>query len=75
MPKAVKLSDKLVIKAMIRGKALSRSMAKQIEYWAKIGQIAEENPDLPYAFIKDILIAQEEANNDQLEEYKFKKGR
>jgi len=74
MPKAVKLPDSLVLKAMVRAKALSRSMAKQIEYWAKIGQIAEDNPTLPYSFIKDILIAQEEASFAQLEEYKFNEG-
>ncbi len=34
-----------------------RTTALQVEYWAKIGKIALENPDLPIEFIKDILIA------------------
>lgn len=42
------------------GKVYSRSTPKQIEYWFKIGKIAEENPDLPYNFIKQILLAKEE---------------
>jgi hypothetical protein len=30
----------------------TRSVSMQIEHWARIGKIAEENPDLPYAFIR-----------------------
>ena len=38
----------------------SRSTPKQIEYWSRIGKIVEENPDMPYSFIQDILLAQQE---------------
>lgn len=34
MAHAVKISDNLVSKAAIRAKAMSRSTADQIEYWA-----------------------------------------
>ncbi|MBW2662829.1 MAG: hypothetical protein JRD93_12760, partial [Deltaproteobacteria bacterium] len=44
MPIAVKVSDDLVIKAKIKSKIFKRSIAGQIEYWASIGQIIEENP-------------------------------
>lgn len=74
MAHAVKISDQLVNKAMLRAKVMSRSTAGQIEYWANIGQIAEENPDLPFAFIQDILISTEEAKANKLEEYKFGEG-
>ena len=74
MSRAVKLSEQLVFKAMMRAKVLSRSTTGQIEYWANIGQIAEDNPDLPYSFIKDLLISSEEAKNNQLEEYRFGEG-
>ena len=47
MPTAVKISDELVAKAKIKSKVFKRSVAGQIEYWAKIGQIIEENPELP----------------------------
>jgi len=60
MPTAVKISDDLVIKAKIKSKILKRSIAGQIEYWASIGQIIEENPDLPLPFIQEILIAKEQ---------------
>ena len=41
MPTAVKISDDLVKKAKIRSRVFKRSIAGQIEYWAKIGEIVE----------------------------------
>lgn len=73
MSMAVKLSDFIVSEAQIRSKALHRSVAGQIEYWAKIGKIAEENPDLTFECIKDLLIAQQEAQAGKLEAYRFSK--
>ena len=35
--------------------ARSRSATKQIEHWARIGKIAEDNPDLTYNDIIGIL--------------------
>lgn len=67
----VKLSKGIITDAKIMSKALNRSLAGQIEHWAKIGKLAEENPDLNYAFIKNILIAQQEALADKLEKYEF----
>ena len=69
MATAVKLSEDIVSEARIMSRALNRSVAGQIEYWAKIGKIAEENPDLTYDFIKNILIALEEADAGELEPY------
>jgi hypothetical protein len=60
MPNAVKISDELFEKATIQSKIFKRSIAGQIEYWAKIGQIIEENPDLPLPFIQDIMIGKEQ---------------
>lgn len=74
MARAVKLSERLVLKATMRAKIVNRSTTGQIEYWANIGQIAEDNPDLPYSFIKDILIASEEVKAKQLESYQFDEG-
>jgi len=74
MAKAVKLSDEIVAEAKIISKALNRSVAGQIEYWAKIGKIAEENPDLTYEFIKNIIISQQEAKSEKLEQYRFEEN-
>lgn len=67
----VKLSDALVNEAKRYAKAQSRSVPKQIEHWAKIGRIAEDNPDLPYEFIQDILIGLEEEADGKLTEFQF----
>lgn len=53
----VKLSEKLVEQAKVFGSVEHRSVPKQIEYWAQIGKIAQENPDLPFSLIREILIA------------------
>ncbi|MCG7923248.1 MAG: ParD-like family protein [Candidatus Thiodiazotropha lotti] len=60
MPTTIKLSDELISEAKRYAAVYSRSTPKQIEYWSRIGKIAEENPDLPYSFIKDILLAKQE---------------
>lgn len=57
----VKLSETLVDQAKSHAKVQHRSVPKQIEYWSRIGKIAEENPDLPFFMIRDILIADQEA--------------
>jgi hypothetical protein len=71
MATTVKLSEDIVSEARVISKALNRSIAGQIEYWAKVGKIAEENPDLTYDFIKSILIAREEAEAEKLVPYQF----
>ena len=68
---SVKLSSFMVQQAKITSKALNRSIAGQIEHWAKIGKLAEENPDLTYDFIKNLLIAQQEAYAGKLSAYTF----
>ena len=64
----VKLSEELVAEAKRFGTIHHRSLPKQIEYWSQMGKIAEQNPDLPFSMIKDILIARQE---DADEEYIF----
>lgn len=71
MAKAIKLSDKLVVDATIQGKAQHRSAPRQIEYWARMGKIAEENPDMNLAFIKGILTGLEESRAGEVSEYEF----
>lgn len=67
----VKLSNEMILEAKIMSKALNRSLAGQIEHWARVGRLAEENPDLNYEFIKNILIAQQEVLAGKHEEYEF----
>ncbi|MBF0393046.1 MAG: hypothetical protein HQL38_10220 [Alphaproteobacteria bacterium] len=64
----VKLSESLVEQARPHGNVRHGSVPKQIEYWSRIGKVAEENPDLPFSMIRDILIARQE---QPVEEYRF----
>ena len=71
MSTAVKISDDLVAKAKVKSKVFKRSVAGQIEYWAKIGQIVEDNPDLPLPMIQDILVGKEQIKSGQGTPYVF----
>ena len=68
----VKLSEEIVTNARINAKVSSRSVTEQIEHWIKIGKIAEDNPDLTYDFIKNILLAQQEVKEGLFEPYEKK---
>lgn len=56
----VKLSENLVEQAKAYGQIEHRSVPKQIEYWSQIGRVAQENPDLSFSMIREILIADQE---------------
>lgn len=71
MALVVNISDELANSARMHSKVSNRSMAKQIEYWSRIGRIAEENPEFNYEEIKGILLALEEKNSGLVEEYNF----
>ena len=71
MATAVRVSNELVREAKIFSKIDQRSLTGQIEHWAKIGKCAEENPDLTYGLIKEILIGLAELEQGESSEYKF----
>ena len=74
MPTAVKVSDELFEKVKVQSKVFKRSIAGQIEYWAKIGQMIEDNPDLPLPFIQDVLLGREQIRAGQGTPYVFGEG-
>ncbi|MFZ9034582.1 MAG: ParD-like family protein [Francisellaceae bacterium] len=71
MALSVRLSDQLVKQAQIVSEVMHRSCAKQIEHWAMIGRLVEDNPDLPYEFILGSLMAKAEMDNDLVSDYEF----
>lgn len=71
MTTAVRVSEKLVQEAKLFSAVDNRSVTGQIEHWAKIGKCSEENPDLTYNLIKEILIGLEELNQGESSEYKI----
>ena len=68
---SIRLDQELVEKATIIAKAYNRTPPKQIEHWARIGEIMEDNPELPYEFVKQAIIAQAEKDAGKLESYDF----
>ena len=69
MSTAVRISDRLVREAKMMSTVENRSVTGQIEHWAKVGKCAEENPDLTYGLIKEILVGIEELDQGQATEY------
>ncbi len=53
----VRIEDELYIAAKDQAQAEHRSIAGQIEFWAKVGRAALDNPDLPVEFIAESLIS------------------
>ncbi len=68
---SVRLDRELLERAIIMARALNRTAPKQIEHWAKIGEIMEDNPDLPYEFVRQAIIAKAEKEAGKLETYDF----
>lgn len=71
MATAVRVSEDLVREARKYSKVYHRSITGQIEHWARIGKCSEENPDLTYDLIKEILIGIAELEQGEMSEYKF----
>jgi hypothetical protein len=68
---SIRLDQLLVEKATIMAKAYNRTPPKQIEHWAKIGAMMEDNPDLSYEFVQQVIVAQAEKEAGKLESYNF----
>lgn len=71
MTTAIRVSEDLVKEAKIYSKIDKRSITGQIEHWAIIGKCSEENPDLTYSLIKEILIGIAELDQGESSEYRF----
>lgn len=71
MATAVRISENLLADARKHSKVEHRSITGQIEHWARIGKCAEENPDLTYGLIKEMLIGIQELDQGEKTEYTF----
>ncbi|MCK9400757.1 MAG: ParD-like family protein [Bacteroidales bacterium] len=71
MATAVRISDSLLNSARKISKLENRSVTGQIEHWAQIGKITEENPDMPYSLIKELLLGLNELESGEFSEYQF----
>lgn len=57
----LRIEDTVRRRIQARARANRRSVSDQMKYYLFLGIVAEENPDLPLVFIKDLLEAKEEA--------------
>ena len=71
MTTAVRVSHELVKEARLVSAVENRSVTGQIEHWARLGKCAEDNPDLTYSLIKEILVGIEELEQGASSEYEF----
>tara|TARA_B110000977_G_C10982329_1_gene456636 strand:+ start:669 stop:899 length:231 start_codon:yes stop_codon:yes gene_type:complete len=69
MASTVRHDDEFIEIVKIHAVAHKRSIPKQIEHWAQIGRIIEENPDLDFEFIKGVIIAKAETDAGALTHY------
>lgn len=53
----IRIDEGIYEEAKKVAKAECRSVPQQIEYWARIGKCALDNPDLPIEFIRDVLMS------------------
>jgi hypothetical protein len=71
MRTTIRLDSALVESARNYASATHRSTSKQIEHWATIGRISEQNPELPYEFIVGLLRARAQWKAGDASEYSF----
>jgi hypothetical protein len=72
MSTAINLSEQLIEEARPVAQATHRSVSEQIEYWARLGKVAEENPDLPIYMLQDMLVSIQEVKVGNLRSYQFR---
>lgn len=62
----VRIDDELYEQAKSEAAAEHRTIAGQIEFWAKVGRTALDNPDLPVSFIAESLISMAEPRDSAI---------
>jgi hypothetical protein len=63
----VRIEDSLYDEAKAVAAAEFRTIAGQIEFWAKVGKAALDNPDLPVEVVRDLLVARNESREAMTE--------
>jgi hypothetical protein len=57
---SVRIDEELVQEARIAAQVEMRTVQGQIEFWAKVGRAALDNPELPVTFVAGVLLAMAE---------------
>lgn len=61
---SVRIDERLVNSARTAAKAEFRTVQGQLEFWAKVGRAALDNPELPASFIAESLMSMAEPRED-----------
>ncbi len=61
---SIRIDQKLYEQARSEALVEHRTIAGQVEYWAKVGRAALDNPDLPVSFIAESLASMAEPRAD-----------
>ena len=61
---SIRIDQTLYNQARTEALAEHRSIAGQVEYWAKVGRAALDNPDLPVSFIAESLASMAEPRDE-----------
>ena len=67
---SVKIDESFYDTAKRYAVAEHRTISSQISYWALLGKLSLENPELPINFIRDILVAK--SLKDVAEPFEFR---
>ena len=61
---SIRINQVLYEQAKLDAAAEHRTIAGQVEFWARVGRTALDNPDLPVSFIAESLASLAEARED-----------
>ena len=61
---SMRIDESLISAARTAAKAEFRTVQGQVEFWAKVGRAALDNPDLPASFIAESLMGLAEPRED-----------
>lgn len=71
MSRPIRISDAMYSEAKQVARAELRTVPAQVEFWARVGKCALDNPDLPIEFVKELLISKN-TDRDLAEPFDFK---
>lgn len=63
---SIRIDQRLYDQAKADAAIEHRTIAGQVEYWARIGRAALDNPDLPVSFIAEALASLDEPREDAM---------
>jgi hypothetical protein len=61
---SIRIKQDLYEQAKLDANIEHRSIAGQVEYWARVGRAALDNPDLPVSFIAESLASMAEPREE-----------